>query len=86
VSDFGRTPQVNASVGTDHGAASVAFVLGDPVKGGVYGTYPSLSKFDTNNNLLVGVDFRNMISDVLLAMGGNPTTVLGKTWPKLGFI
>ena len=86
VSDFGRTPQVNASVGTDHGAASVAFVLGDPVKGGVYGTYPSLTNFDVNNNLAVNVDFRNMLSDLIVAMGGNATTVLGQTWPSLGFL
>jgi uncharacterized protein (DUF1501 family) len=86
VSDFGRTPQVNASVGTDHGAASIAFVLGDPVKGGVYGSYPSLTAFDPNGNLAVNVDFRNMMSDVISAIGGNPTAVLGSTWPKLGFI
>jgi uncharacterized protein (DUF1501 family) len=86
ISDFGRTPAANFSLGTDHGAASVAFVLGDQVKGGVYGNYPSLTKFDTNGNLAVNVDFRNMLSDVIQAMGGNPTTVLGKTYPKLGFI
>jgi uncharacterized protein (DUF1501 family) len=86
ISDFGRTPHANLSLGTDHGGASVAFVLGDQVKGGVYGTYPSLKTFDTNGNLVVNVDFRNMLSDVIRAMGGNATAVLGKTYPKLGFI
>jgi uncharacterized protein (DUF1501 family) len=88
ISDFGRTPHVNDNDGTDHGAASVAFVLGDPVKGGVYGTYPSLSSFNPNGNLTVNVDFRNMLSDIIHAMGGNPATVLNlpAAYPKLGFI
>jgi uncharacterized protein (DUF1501 family) len=86
MSDFGRRPQANANFGTDHGAASVNFVLGDRVKGGVYGHYPSLTKLDPNGNLAVGVDFRNLISDVIQGMGGNPTPILGMTYPKLGFI
>jgi uncharacterized protein (DUF1501 family) len=86
ISDFGRTPHANLSLGTDHGAASIAFVLGDMVKGGVYGDYPSLKTFDGNGNLAVNVDFRNMLSDVIQAMGGNAKTVLGTTYPKLGFI
>jgi len=86
ISDFGRTPHANLSFGTDHGAASVAFVLGDAVKGGVYGSYPSLSNFDANGNLRVQVDFRNMLSDIILAMGGNAKAVLGETYPRLGFI
>ncbi|HTJ64307.1 MAG TPA: DUF1501 domain-containing protein [Alphaproteobacteria bacterium] len=86
ISDFGRTPGANLSLGTDHGAASVAFVIGDMVKGGAYGTYPSLTNFDDNGNLLVHVDFRNLLSDVIQAAGGNPTPILGTTYPKLGFI
>jgi uncharacterized protein (DUF1501 family) len=86
ISDFGRTPAANLSLGTDHGAASIAFVLGDQVKGGVYGTYPSLTKFDPNGNLAVNVDFRNMLSDIIQAMGGNAKTILGTTYPRLGFI
>jgi uncharacterized protein (DUF1501 family) len=86
ISDFGRTPSANFSLGTDHGSASVAFVLGDRVKGGVYGDYPSLTNFDATGNLAVNVDFRNMLSDIIVSMGGNATTVLGQTYPKLGFI
>ncbi len=86
ISDFGRTPSANLSLGTDHGSASTAFVLGDMVKGGVYGNYPGLKTFDSTGNLAVNVDFRNMLSDVIQALGGNATTVLGKTYPKLGFI
>jgi uncharacterized protein (DUF1501 family) len=86
ISDFGRTPSANLSLGTDHGSASTAFVLGDMVKGGVYGDYPSLKTFDSTGNLAVNVDFRNMLSDVIQALGGNAKAVLGTTYPKLGFI
>jgi len=86
ISDFGRTAAANLSLGTDHGTASTAFVIGDMVTGGVYGDYPSLTNLDPNNNLVVNVDFRNMLSDIITAMGGNAKTVLGQTFPKLGFI
>jgi uncharacterized protein (DUF1501 family) len=86
MSDFGRRPFANLNFGTDHGGGSVSFVLGDRVKGGVYGTYPSLTKFDQNQNLTLSVDFRNVLSDLIVSMGGNAATVLGQTWPKLGFI
>jgi uncharacterized protein (DUF1501 family) len=86
LSDFGRKPNANATLGTDHGAASVAFVLGDMVKGGTYGNYPSLTTFNPQGNLTVAIDFRNMLSDIIVAMGGNATTVLGTTYPSLGFL
>jgi uncharacterized protein (DUF1501 family) len=40
-SEFGRRVRDNGS-GTDHGAAGATFVLGEKVKGGHYGEYPSL--------------------------------------------
>jgi uncharacterized protein (DUF1501 family) len=86
MSDFGRRPGANLDFGTDHGGASISFVLGDAVKGGVYGEYPSLTKFDQNDNLKENVDFRNVLSDLIVTMGGNPTPILGATWPSLGFI
>jgi uncharacterized protein (DUF1501 family) len=86
MSDFGRRPAANTDFGTDHGGGTVSFVFGDPVKGGVYGTYPSLKSFDPNGNLKISVDFRNVLSDLIVAMGGNPAPILGQTWPALGFI
>ena len=86
MSDFGRRPAANLDFGTDHGGATVSFVFGDQVRGGVYGTYPSLRHFDENGNLAMNVDFRNVMSDIIQAMGGNPTPILGQTYPKLGFI
>src|SRR2546428_5231885 len=40
--EFGRRVHDNGS-GTDHGSGGIAFVIGDAVKGGVYGEYPSLA-------------------------------------------
>ena len=37
MSEFGRTSAENASMGTDHAEASVMYVGGGAVKGGVYG-------------------------------------------------
>jgi uncharacterized protein (DUF1501 family) len=90
VSDFGRAIAANANLGTDHGGSNVVFVLGDKVKGGVYGNYPSLTAPYTSGygqgNLVTTVDFRNIFSDLILSMGGNPRTVIGQTFPRLGFI
>ena len=44
VTEFGRTAHINGSGGTDHGTASVAFVLGGAVNGGrVRADWPGLS-------------------------------------------
>ena len=41
-SEFGRRVKDNGN-GTDHGSGGVAFLIGDRVKGGHYGDYPSLA-------------------------------------------
>lgn len=56
--EFGRRLSMNASNGTDHGTAASHFVLGGSVQGGVYGTIPSLSDLDDNNDLIHTTDFR----------------------------
>ena len=45
-SEFGRRVPENVNLGTDHGAANLMFVAGKQVKGGQYGTIPSLTKLD----------------------------------------
>ena len=85
-SDFGRRVQANSTAGTDHGTASVAFIIGDLVKPGVYGQYPDLTKLDNNGNPVIQVDFRNHISDLVTALGADPTPIVGGTYPKLGYI
>jgi uncharacterized protein (DUF1501 family) len=86
MTDFGRRPQANSTAGTDHGTASVSFVIGDRVKGGVYGQYPNLSSLDKNGNVVIQVDFRNHISDLVTALGTDPAPIVGGSYPKLGFI
>jgi len=65
-SEFGRRVTDNGS-GTDHGAAGVAFAVGEHVKGGVYGTYPSLAPADQEEggNLKFNLDFRSVYSTIL---------------------
>ena len=41
MSEFGRTSAENASVGTDHAEASLMYVAGGSIRGGVYGCSPA---------------------------------------------
>lgn len=84
--DFGRRPNSNATAGTDHGTATTNFIVGANVVGGLYGAYPDLTKLDNNGNAVVAVDFRNQLSDIVAAMGADPTPIVGSVYPKLGFI
>jgi uncharacterized protein (DUF1501 family) len=65
-SEFGRRVKDNGS-GTDHGAAGVAFAVGEHVKGGIYGQYPSLepSQLEEGGNLKFNLDFRSVYSTIL---------------------
>jgi len=63
-SEFGRRVKENGSAGTDHGTAAPMFLLGAPVKGGLYGEQPSLSALD-NGNLKFTTDFRSVYASVL---------------------
>ena len=64
--EFGRRMRDNGS-GTDHGAGGGAFLVGDLVKGGLYGEYPPLdpSQWQDGENLKFTVDFRSVYSTVL---------------------
>jgi uncharacterized protein (DUF1501 family) len=82
-SEFGRRVNVNGSDGTDHGAASSMFVLGPQVKGGLYGTPPSLTDLD-NGDLKVTTDFRSVYATVLgKTLGIDPSVALGSAFPLL---
>ena len=59
VTEFGRTVAVNGNNGTDHGTASVMFVLGGAVKGGrIVGDWPGLAQLEENRDLRVATDIR----------------------------
>ena len=65
-SEFGRRVSENASGGTDHGAAAPMFVIGNKVRAGLLGRYPSLAPADLmNGDLKFNVDFRNVYAGVL---------------------
>jgi uncharacterized protein (DUF1501 family) len=86
-SEFGRRPKENASAGTDHGAAAPLILIGDPVKGGMYGQSPSLTDLDSTGNLKYQVDFRSVYQEILGGhLGADPKEILGGAFDKLGFI
>jgi len=65
-SEFGRRVAENASSGTDHGAAAPMFVIGDKVKSGLLGKYPSLAPADLfQGDLKYNLDFRSVYAGVL---------------------
>jgi uncharacterized protein (DUF1501 family) len=86
-SEFGRRPKENASAGTDHGAAAPLILIGDPLKGGIYGKAPSLTDLDQTGNLKYQVDFRSVYQEILGGhLGADPKEILGGTFEKLGFV
>ena len=63
--EFGRRVRDNDS-GTDHGAGGVAFAIGEAVKGGQYGEYPSLKAEDlSQGDLVPNRDFRGVYTALL---------------------
>jgi len=87
-SEFGRRIADNGS-GTDHGAAGVAFAIGEKVKGGIYGVYPSLepSQQEEGGNLKHNMDFRSVYSSILDKwLGLNPTPIVGGDFGRVDFL
>ena len=87
-SEFGRRITDNGS-GTDHGAGSVAFVVGESVKGGLYGEYPSLQpgNQEEGGNLKSTMDFRQVYTTILedwYGMDANP--IVGGNFEKIPFL
>ena len=85
--EFGRRVVDNGS-GTDHGSGSVAFMIGDAVKGGLYGEYPSLEpeKLD-EGDLHWNNDFRSTYATILEKwMGLDAQPILGGSYEQFDFI
>ncbi len=84
-SEFGRRISENGSQGTDHGAGGVMFALGGSVRGGIYGTAPSLDPDPSNPTLenngtdvRFETDFRSVYAQVLDSwLGIDSTSILG---------
>jgi uncharacterized protein (DUF1501 family) len=95
-SEFGRRAYENGSVGCDHGAAGLMFVMGGAVHGGLYGTAASLNPDPKNPTLENSggdvhyeTDFRSVYARVADGwLGTDSTALLGGDFrrPDLAFI
>ena len=68
LTEFGRTVRENGNRGTDHGHASVSFVMGGGVRGGrVHGRWPGLSpdRLYEGRDLALTTDFRDLLGELL---------------------
>jgi uncharacterized protein (DUF1501 family) len=84
-SEFGRRVPENTSLGTDHGTAQVNFVIGNAVKGGSYGTPPSLTNLVLGDNLETTTDFRRVYASLIDGwLGVDSAKVLGRKFDGLG--
>ena len=62
----GRTVRVNGTNGTDHGTASLMFVMGGAVKGGrIAGDWPGLGRLQDDRDLRVATDSRGVMKAIL---------------------
>ena len=85
--EFGRRVHDNGS-GTDHGAGGAAFVIGDAIKGGLYGEYPSLAEEKLmDGDLHFNNDFRGLYATLLedwLDLDSKP--IVNGSFEKFDFI
>lgn len=73
ISEFGRRVEPTGS-GTDHGTAAPTFLIGGGVRGGLYGTAPSVRDLDADGNLKWNVDFRQIYASILAQWFCVPST------------
>ena len=79
-SEFGRRVASNASYGTDHGSSGPVFIIGNSVKGGLYGEQPSCGSLDANGNLQVTTDFRSVYGGLLENVLSTPVGDVIPSW------
>lgn len=67
MTEFGRTVNENASLGTDHGRASVFMAFGDVDGGKIHGKWPGLGgdQLDGNRDLVPANDYRQVLTGYL---------------------
>jgi uncharacterized protein (DUF1501 family) len=87
-SEFGRRVTENANGGTDHGAAAPMFIVGNKVKAGLLGKYPSLAPEDLyQGDIKYNVDFRNVYASVLENwLKTKSAPILGKQFEPLPLV
>lgn len=79
-SEFGRRVMSNASDGTDHGTSAPVLLIGNGVKGGLYGEQPPLDALDPNGNLEVTTDFRAVYGGLLQDVLATPVADIIPSW------
>jgi uncharacterized protein (DUF1501 family) len=80
-SEFGRRAAENGS-GTDHGKASVEFLVGPMVKGGLIGKTDLVNLDD--GDLKADIDFRSVYTSALNWLGGPSQEILLGTFEPIG--
>jgi len=85
--EFGRRIRDNGA-GTDHGSGGVAFAIGDAVKGGMYGGYPSLKAGDLlEGDLRFNFDYRGAYGTLAEKwLGLDPVSIVGGNFEQLDFL
>ncbi|MEY2467763.1 MAG: hypothetical protein QOF21_461 [Actinomycetota bacterium] len=82
-SEFGRRVNENRSEGTDHGDATDVFVVGPPVRGGMYGPTLDLTQL-VDGNLPTRVDLRSVYASILDGwLRADPEPILGGVFPTM---
>ena len=82
-SEFGRRVGVNASGGTDHGAAAPMFLMGPKITPGLLGRHPSLTDLDSGD-LKFNTDFRSVYATILQNWMETPSKpILGSQFPTM---
>ena len=85
--EFGRRVHDNGS-GSDHGSGGLSFIIGDAVKGGLYGEYPSLQEDELlEGDLHFNNDFRGLYSTLLedwLGLDAKP--IVSGSFEKMAFL
>jgi uncharacterized protein (DUF1501 family) len=79
-SEFGRRVASNASDGTDHGTSAPVLLIGNGVRGGLYGEPAPLSALDANGNLQVTTDFRAVYGGLLHDVLATPVGDIIPSW------
>jgi uncharacterized protein (DUF1501 family) len=74
MSEFGRRLHENADIGTDHGHGNVITVVGGPVVGGLYGSWPGLANAQLYDqaDLAITTDFRRVLAEIVTKRLENP--------------
>jgi uncharacterized protein (DUF1501 family) len=84
MTEFGRTASMNGTNGTDHGTATVAFLLGGQVAGGqVRATWPGLkpAQLFQNRDLAPTLDIRGLAKGALAAHLNLNDAALARVFP-----